>query len=122
MFTFDILRETAKREQVNGDKMRPTFDIFTISPDGQPVWIESVETLENAREDLREAARIAPQRDCFIYSEESGVVEVVLRANFQELRKAYSLTGKHGSARSYRSSSADPRALQATTDDGEKCI
>jgi len=84
--------------------MRPTFDIFTVSPDGQPVWIESVETLENACEDLRKAARIAPQRDCFIYSKENGIVELVLRANFQELRRAYSLTEKHGSARSYRSS------------------
>jgi len=47
--------------------MRPTFNIFTDSPDGEAVWIESVENLKNAREELREVARIAPRRDCFIY-------------------------------------------------------
>lgn len=92
--------------------MRPTFEIFTDSPDGKPVWIESAENLTNAREELREVARIAPRRDCFIYSEQSGVVEIVLRADFQELRKAYSLTGKHDGSRSYRSHSADTYTLQ----------
>jgi hypothetical protein len=96
--------------------MRPTFDIFTVSPDGEPVWIESVETLENAREDLMETARIAPRRDCFVYSDESGIVEVVLRADFQGLRRTYSLTGEHDGSRSYRSSSADPYVVQAATD------
>ena len=70
--------------------MQLTFDIFTISPDGQPLWIESVENLKNAREDLREVARIAPRRDCFIYSAESGVVEIIIHADFQALRVAYS--------------------------------
>jgi phosphoketolase len=83
--------------------MRPTFDIFTVSPDGEPVWIESVETLENAREDLMETARIAPRRDCFVYSDGSGIVEVVLRADFQGLRRTYSLTGEHDNSCSYRS-------------------
>jgi hypothetical protein len=96
--------------------MRPTFNIFTDSPDGEAVWIESVENLENAREELREVARIAPRRDCFIYSEESGIVEVVLRADFQGLRKAYSLTGEHDGSRSYRSSSTDPYIFQAATE------
>jgi hypothetical protein len=96
--------------------MRPTFDIFTVSPDGEPAWIESVETLENAREDLMETARIAPRRDCFVYSDESGIVEVVLRADFQGLRRTYSLTGEHDGSRSYRSSSADPYVVQAATD------
>lgn len=73
--------------------MQPTFDIFTISPDGQPLWIESVENLKNAREDLRVVARIAPRRDCFIYSEESGVVEIIIHADFQALRMAYSPHG-----------------------------
>jgi hypothetical protein len=95
------------------------FDIFTDSPDAQPMWIESTQNLEDARERLREVARIAPQRDCFVYSEESGIVELVLRANFQELRRAYSLTGMHGSARCYRSSRADPWELQAASDSGK---
>ena len=96
--------------------MRPTFNIFTDSPDGEAVWIESVENLKNAREELREVARIAPRRDCFIYSEESGIVEVVLRADFQGLRKAYLLTEEHDDSRSYRSSSANPYILQAASE------
>jgi hypothetical protein len=96
--------------------MRPTFNIFTDSPDGEAVWIESVENLKNAREELREVARIAPRRDCFIHSEESGIVEIVLRADFQGLRKAYSLADEHDGSRSYRSSSANPYILQAASD------
>ena len=96
--------------------MRPTFNIFTDSPDGEAVWIESVENLGSAREELREVARIVPRRDCFIHSEESGIVEIVLRADFQGLRKAYSLTGEHDGSRSYRSSSANPYILQAASE------
>ncbi len=72
--------------------MRPPFDIFTDSPDGQPVWIESVQDLEGARECLREMARTAPRRDCFIYSEESGVVEIIVHADFQALRRHINLS------------------------------
>jgi hypothetical protein len=67
--------------------MQTTFDIFTDSPGDQPVWIESVQDLEDARERLREMARIAPRRDCFIYSENSGIVEIIIRADFQALRR-----------------------------------
>jgi hypothetical protein len=73
--------------------MRPTFEIFTDSPDAQPVWIESVQDLQDARESLREVARIAPRRDCFIYSEERGVVEIIIHADFLALRTAYSPHG-----------------------------
>jgi phosphoketolase len=96
--------------------MRPTFDIFTVSPDGEPLWIESVETLENAREDLMETARIAPRRDCFIYSKDGGIVEVILRADFQEFRRTYSLTGEHNNSRSYRSFCADLSVFQSATE------
>ena len=44
--------------------MHLPFDIFTDSPDSQPVWIESAQDIEDARERLREVARIAPRRDC----------------------------------------------------------
>jgi hypothetical protein len=67
--------------------MRQTFDIFTDSPGAEPVWIESVQDLKDAREVLREVARIAPRRDCFIYSEESGIVEIIIHADFQALRR-----------------------------------
>ena len=75
--------------------MRPTFDIFTDSPGAQPEWIESAEDLEDAKERLREVACIAPRRDCFIYSNDGGIVEVILRADFQVLRREYSLTYRH---------------------------
>ena len=69
-----------------------TFDIFTDSPGAQPVWIESVEDLDDARERLREVASIAPRRDCFVYSQRSGVVEIIVHADFQALRRHISLT------------------------------
>jgi hypothetical protein len=72
--------------------MRMSFDIFTDSPDAQPVWIESAQDLEDARERLREVARIAPRRDCFIYSQRSGVVEMIIHADFQALRRHVNLT------------------------------
>ena len=75
---------------VNGRKMR--YDIFTDSPGAEPVWIESVQDLEDARERLREVARIAPRRDCFIYSEDSGIVEVIVHSDFQVLRRHIDLT------------------------------
>ena len=71
--------------------MRPTYDIFTDSPGAQPVWIESVQDLEGARERLREVARIAPRRDCFIYSDDNGIVEIIVHADFQALRRHISL-------------------------------
>lgn len=67
--------------------MQMTFDIFTDSPDAQPVWIESVQDLQDARARLREVARIAPRRDCFLYSQRSGVVEIIIHADFQALRR-----------------------------------
>jgi hypothetical protein len=72
--------------------MRPPFDIFTDSPDSQLVWIESSQDLEDARKRLREVARIAPRRDCFIYSEGSGIVEIIVHADFQALRRHIDLT------------------------------
>lgn len=84
--------------------MRPTFDIFIDSPGAQPEWIESAEDLEDAKERLREVACIAPRRDCFIYTNDGGIVEVILRADFQEFRRRYSLLEEHDDTRSYRSS------------------
>ena len=61
--------------------MRPTFAIFTMLPNGKPLWIESVENLEDARERLREVARNI-SGDCFIYSAGHGVVELI-NSDFQ---------------------------------------
>jgi hypothetical protein len=62
--------------------MRLTFAIFTMLPDGEPLWIESTDNIEDARERLKEVARNI-SGDCFIYSERCGVVELI-NADFQE--------------------------------------
>ena len=67
--------------------MRPPFDIYSDSPGAQPVWIESAQNCEDARECLREVARIAPRRDCFLCSDDSGIVEIIVHADFQALRR-----------------------------------
>ena len=56
--------------------MQPRFDIFARLPDGHPLWIQSFETLEEARERAKQLARNA-LGDCFIYSEKGGVVELI---------------------------------------------
>jgi hypothetical protein len=80
-----------ERPEFNGRKMQPPFDIFTDSPAAQPIWIESAQDIKDARERLREVAQIAPRRDCFIYSD-SGIVEIIVHADFQGLRRHISLT------------------------------
>jgi hypothetical protein len=62
--------------------MRLTFAIFTMLPDGEPLWIESTDNIEDARERLKEVARNI-SGDCFIYSEGHGVVALI-NADFQE--------------------------------------
>jgi len=88
----EVVIQGATKVEFNGRKMRPTYDIFTDSPGAQPVWIASVQDLEDARERLREVARIAPRRDCFIYSEKSGIMEIIIHADFQALRRHINLT------------------------------
>ena len=61
--------------------MRPTFAIFAMPPDGQPLWIESFDNLKDARERLKEVARNI-SGDCFIYSAGHGVVELI-NSDFQ---------------------------------------
>jgi len=52
------------------------FDVFTRLPDGHPLWVDSFESLEQARARLKELARNAVA-DYFIYSEERGIVESI---------------------------------------------
>lgn len=53
--------------------MDTIFDIFSRLPDGSPLWIESVEGLEEATKRLKKLARHYPGR-YFIYSEQAGGV------------------------------------------------
>ena len=87
-----VISGYSERPEFNGGQMRTPFHIFTDSPGAQPVWIESAEDIEDARERLREVARIAPRRDCFIYSEKSGIMEIIIHADFQALRRHVDLT------------------------------
>ena len=57
--------------------MEPRFDVFARLPDGHPLWIQSFENLAEARKRLKQVALNA-LGDCFIYSEESGVVELIV--------------------------------------------
>lgn len=57
----------------DGTMMESMFDIFSRLPDGSPLWIESVEGLEEAKKRLSRLARYRPGR-YFIYSEERGEV------------------------------------------------
>jgi|HubBroStandDraft_6_1064221.scaffolds.fasta_scaffold2657771_1 hypothetical protein len=51
----------------------PMFDIFSRLPDGSPLWLESVEGLEEARKRLDGLARVRPGK-YFLYSEKTGGV------------------------------------------------
>jgi hypothetical protein len=57
--------------------MGPRFDIFTRLPDGHPLWVQSFENFAEARERLEEVARKAVG-DCFIYSEQKGIVAFIV--------------------------------------------
>jgi hypothetical protein len=46
--------------------VKVTYDIFRRLPDGGPVWIEAVETLESARARLRYLLEAQPG-DYFVY-------------------------------------------------------
>jgi Protein of unknown function (DUF2934) len=58
------------------EKMEQVFDIFARLPDGSAMWIESVPSLDQAHQRVRELVVVAP-RDYFIYSERSGIIESV---------------------------------------------
>jgi hypothetical protein len=61
--------------------MQTAFDIFVRLPDGHPMWVEAVETFEQARKCLNQVARSAVG-DCFIYSEKNGIVELMVHSGF----------------------------------------
>jgi hypothetical protein len=53
--------------------MSAKFDIFKRLPDGQPIWIKAVESLEEARRQLIQIATTSPG-DYFIYNTRDGRV------------------------------------------------
>lgn len=57
--------------------MKRTYDIFRRLPDGGPVWIEAVQTLEGARVRLTSLLEVQPG-DYFVYDlVHNKIVEVV---------------------------------------------
>ncbi len=53
--------------------MMAMFDIFMRLPDGQPVWIKAVNTLEQAEREVAQLAAKSPG-DYFIFNVNSGQV------------------------------------------------
>jgi hypothetical protein len=51
--------------------MRAKFDLFMRLPDGQPVWIKAVESLEIARNQLAQMASNSPG-EYFIFNTNNG--------------------------------------------------
>ena len=67
--------------------MRPTFDIFTTAG-GHARYVETVKNLAAARKRLKQLAHNT-SGDCFLYSRESGIVELIVRPEMpKRLQKA----------------------------------
>jgi len=67
--------------------MRSTFDIFTTA-DGHARCVETVKNLAAARKRLKQLASKS-SGDCFLYSIESGIVELIIRPELpKRLQKA----------------------------------
>jgi hypothetical protein len=72
-----------KTETRHGKEGQRAFDIFTTSPSGRARHIESVESLAVARKHLKQLA-LSAAGDCFIYSEEGGIVELMIHSDRQK--------------------------------------
>ena len=53
--------------------MSAKFDIFLRQPDGHPIWVKAVETLDEARRQIVALAEAVPG-DYFIFNAMSGQV------------------------------------------------
>ena len=68
-------------------KMRSTFDIFTTAG-GHARYVETVKNLAAARKRLKQLASKS-SGDCFLYSIQSGIVELIVRPDLpKRLQKA----------------------------------
>jgi len=76
--------------------MRSTFDIFVTSG-GHARYVETVENLSAARKRLKQLASKA-SGDCFLYSIQSGIVELIVRPEMpkrlQKARKPHIVRGR----------------------------
>ena len=53
------------------------FDIFMRLPDGHPIWVKAVETLEEAKKQLAELSKRTPA-EYFIFNTLSGRVVLAM--------------------------------------------
>ncbi len=63
--------------------MGSTFDIFKVTSDG-PLWVEAVQGLEEAKEQMAHLVLISPA-EYFIHSQEQGVVAKQTQEFLEEL-------------------------------------
>ena len=76
--------------------MHPTFDIFTTAG-GHARYVETVKNLAAARKRLKQVASKS-SGDCFLYSIQSGIVELIVRPELpkglQKSRTAHIVRGR----------------------------
>jgi hypothetical protein len=76
--------------------MHPTFDIFTTAG-GHARYVETVKNLAAARKRLKQLAHNT-SGDCFLYSIESGIIELIVRPEMpkrlQKARLSYIVRGR----------------------------
>jgi len=76
--------------------MHPTFDIFTTAG-GHARYVETAKNLAAARKRLKQLASKS-SGDCFLYSIQSGIVELILRPELpkrlQKARLPYIVRGR----------------------------
>ena len=63
--------------------MGSTFDIFKVTSDG-PLWVEAVQGLEKAKEQMARLALISPG-EYFIHSQEQGVISKQTQEFLEEI-------------------------------------
>ena len=51
--------------------MLPPFDIFRVGDDEIPVWVETVETLDDAKARIRELAKLSTAKEYLIFSQQT---------------------------------------------------
>src|ERR1700722_20254360 len=70
------------RNMQGGEEMGLVYDVFERLPDGQPMWVQAVATLDNGRGQMVElrAARGGAADDFFVYDVRRGAEVAVLKA------------------------------------------
>jgi hypothetical protein len=70
------------RKEQGGDEMGLAYDVFERLPDGQPMWVKAVATLDEARGQIVDlmATRGGTAHDFFVYDVRRGAEIAVLEA------------------------------------------